>query len=79
MDEPPERARRPVHIVVHQVADRVVVLRQGRIAETGGVGAVCAVPALECTHRLLDAVPVPSTGRRRRGGSVVPGLPSAGV
>ncbi|WP_328656592.1 dipeptide ABC transporter ATP-binding protein [Nocardia salmonicida] len=57
--------------VVHQVADRVVVLRQGRIVETGEVRAVFAAPAQEYTRRLVDAVPVPdpATARRGLGGS----------
>ncbi|WP_328711168.1 ABC transporter ATP-binding protein [Nocardia salmonicida] len=57
--------------VVHQVADRVVVLRQGRIVETGEVRAVFAAPAQEYTRRLVDAVPVPdpATARRELDGS----------
>ncbi|MFE9784923.1 dipeptide ABC transporter ATP-binding protein [Nocardia salmonicida] len=53
--------------VVHQVADRVVVLRQGRIVETGEARAVFAAPAQEYTRRLVDAVPVPDPATARRG------------
>ncbi|GGK45431.1 dipeptide ABC transporter ATP-binding protein [Nocardia camponoti] len=54
--------------VVHQVADRVVVLRQGQIVESGAVGAVFGAPAQEYTRRLLDAVPVPDPAAARRDG-----------
>ncbi|MFC8380552.1 dipeptide ABC transporter ATP-binding protein [Nocardia sp. NPDC057272] len=67
--------------VVHQVADRVVVLRQGRIVETGEARAVFAAPAQEYTRRLVDAVPVPdpSTARRGRDGSGAGALLSIGA
>ncbi|MFD4357651.1 dipeptide ABC transporter ATP-binding protein [Nocardia sp. NPDC058518] len=67
--------------VVHQVADRVVVLRQGRIVETGEVRAVFAAPAQEYTRRLVDAVPVPdpSTARRGRDESAAGALLSIGA
>ncbi|WP_408897340.1 dipeptide ABC transporter ATP-binding protein [Nocardioides sp. R1-1] len=52
--------------VVHQVADRVAVLRGGQLVEAGPVGSVFARPAEEYTRRLLDAVPVPDPARRGR-------------
>nr|WP_281367389.1 ATP-binding cassette domain-containing protein [Nocardioides kongjuensis] len=50
--------------VVHQVADRVAVLRAGELVETGPVGRVFARPEADYTRRLLDAVPVPDPARR---------------
>ncbi|MCR1781121.1 ABC transporter ATP-binding protein [Nocardioides carbamazepini] len=52
--------------VVHQVADRVAVLRGGELVETGPVGTVFARPEADYTRRLLDAVPVPDPARRGR-------------
>ena len=51
--------------VVHQVADRVAVLRGGRLVEEGPVGEVFTRPREDYTRRLLDAVPVPDPARRR--------------
>ncbi|MBU2695360.1 ABC transporter ATP-binding protein [Pimelobacter sp. 30-1] len=51
--------------VVHQVADRVAVLRAGRLVEEGPVSAVFTHPSEDYTRRLLDAVPVPDPSRRR--------------
>ncbi len=52
--------------VVHQVADRVAVLRGGQLVEVGPVGRVFAQPEADYTRRLLDAVPVPDPARRGR-------------
>ncbi|WP_433562683.1 dipeptide ABC transporter ATP-binding protein [Nocardia sp. CA-151230] len=52
--------------VVHQVADRTVVLREGRVVESGPVTAVFRHPREEYTRRLLDAVPAPDPARARR-------------
>ncbi|MBO1110554.1 ABC transporter ATP-binding protein [Bordetella petrii] len=43
--------------VVRQIADRVVVMRSGRIVEEGPAAAVLARPAHEYTALLLDSVP----------------------
>jgi peptide/nickel transport system ATP-binding protein len=45
--------------LVRSIADRVVVLRSGRIVERGTVGHVFASPEDEYTRRLLDDVPRP--------------------
>ncbi|AIY19438.2 Dipeptide transport ATP-binding protein DppD [Pimelobacter simplex] len=52
--------------VIHQVADRVAVLRAGQVVEEGPVGAVFTRPREDYTRRLLDAVPVPDPNRRGR-------------
>ncbi|WP_169981280.1 ABC transporter ATP-binding protein [Microbispora sp. H10836] len=43
--------------VARQVADRVYVMRRGRVVETGPVGGVLGAPAHEYTQRLLASVP----------------------
>jgi peptide/nickel transport system ATP-binding protein len=43
--------------VVREIADRVVVLRQGVVVESGTADAVLGAPAHEYTRALLDAVP----------------------
>ncbi|WUC08042.1 ABC transporter ATP-binding protein [Nocardia sp. NBC_00565] len=52
--------------VIHQIADRVVVLRAGAVVETGPVTEVFAAPRAEYTRRLLDAVPTPDPAVARR-------------
>src|SRR5436305_7537476 len=43
--------------VVAEIADRVAVMRQGRIVETGALDQVLRAPAMEYTRNLLSAVP----------------------
>ncbi|MFG2438813.1 ATP-binding cassette domain-containing protein [Streptomyces sp. NPDC048508] len=53
--------------VVGQVADRVAVMRRGRLVEVGSAAAVLRTPQHPYTHQLLDAVPVLDPRRGRRG------------
>jgi peptide/nickel transport system ATP-binding protein len=43
--------------VVAEIADRVAVMRQGRIVETGPLDAILRAPTMESTRKLLSAVP----------------------
>ncbi|MFD7601579.1 dipeptide ABC transporter ATP-binding protein [Streptomyces mirabilis] len=52
--------------VVEQVADRVVVLHRGRIAEEGPTGRVLGSPQDDYTRRLVAALPVPDPVRQAR-------------
>ena len=52
--------------VVHQVADRVAVLRRGAVVETGFTATVFGNPRDEYTRGLLDAVPLPDPELQRR-------------
>lgn len=52
--------------VVHHVSDRVVVLSEGRVVETGDVGDVYRNPTHPYTRTLLDAVPKLASAESRR-------------
>ncbi|MFD4507205.1 dipeptide ABC transporter ATP-binding protein [Streptomyces sp. NPDC058457] len=52
--------------VVEQVADRVVVLHRGRIAEEGPTRRVLGSPQDDYTRRLVAALPVPDPARQAR-------------
>ena len=54
--------------VVAEIADRVAVMRQGRLVETGTLDAILRAPTMEYTRNLLSAVP-----------SLVPRAPRAGI
>ena len=57
--------------VVSEIADRVAVLRHGRLVEFGPTGAVFTAPGAEYTRELLAAVADPMSVRvRRREGPV---------
>ena len=43
--------------VVAEIADRVAVMRQGRLVETGTLDTILRTPAMEYTRNLLSAVP----------------------
>lgn len=53
--------------VVGQIADRVAVMRRGRLVEVGNTQAVLRTPQHPYTRQLLDAVPVLDPRRGRRG------------
>lgn len=51
--------------VVRQVADRVAVMRQGRILELGPTEAVWGAPRHPYSKALIDAAPIPDPNRKR--------------
>ncbi|QMU69340.1 ABC transporter ATP-binding protein [Streptacidiphilus sp. P02-A3a] len=50
--------------VIEQVADRVAVLHQGRLVESGPTAQVLSTPAAAYTRRLIAALPVPDPVRQ---------------
>ncbi|WP_432041835.1 ATP-binding cassette domain-containing protein [Streptomyces cadmiisoli] len=58
--------------VVRQVADRVAVMRRGRLVEVGNAATVFRTPEHPYTRKLLDAVPVLDPRRGRRATERVP-------
>jgi ABC-type glutathione transport system ATPase component len=64
--------------VVRQVADRVAVMREGRLVEVGEASQVFGDPRHPYTRRLLDAVPIPDPRKARRGPGRAP-LTSGGT
>ena len=63
--------------VVAQIADRVAVMREGRIVETGTLEDVLERPAHAYTRQLLAAVPENLAGTSRRHGAAQNRLPEA--
>ena len=51
--------------VVRQIADRVAVMRNGRILELGPAGSLFADPKHPYTRALIDVAPVPDPSRKR--------------
>ena len=50
--------------VVHEISDRVAVLREGEVIESGPVATVFANPRQEYTRNLINAVPVADPSAR---------------
>jgi ABC-type glutathione transport system ATPase component len=58
--------------VVRALADRVIVMYQGRVVEAGSADEVFHTPQHAYTRRLLAATPVPDPGRPLRGEALEP-------
>jgi peptide/nickel transport system ATP-binding protein len=59
--------------VVAEIADRVAVMRHGRLVESGGLDGILRTPAMEYTRKLLASVPslVPRAPRSQTSAPVV--------
>lgn len=55
--------------VVRRIADRVVVMHEGRVVESAPTEEVFERPGHEYTRRLLDAIPSGRRPRPDRGGA----------
>ncbi|MFF3501779.1 dipeptide ABC transporter ATP-binding protein [Streptomyces sp. NPDC003247] len=53
--------------VVHHVSDRVIVMKDGRLVETGDVGQIFDSPAHPYTRELLAALPRPDRNQEGQG------------
>jgi peptide/nickel transport system ATP-binding protein len=64
--------------VVHEISDRVAVLREGEVIESGPVATVFANPRQEYTRNLINAVPIadPSARHASTRGAAVRNLAS---
>jgi peptide/nickel transport system ATP-binding protein len=64
--------------VVRRLADRVVVMRDGRVVEQGPTAAVLDAPRADYTRMLVAALPGGAPRGRRLSGSTAPECPPAG-
>ena len=64
--------------VVRRLADRVVVMRDGRVVEQGPTAAVLDAPQADYTRMLVAALPGGAPRGRRLSGSTAPECPPAG-
>lgn len=58
--------------VVRHIADDIAVMYHGRIVEYGNESALFSHPKHPYTHLLLESVPVPGKGRKKRGTGFAP-------
>jgi len=64
--------------VVEQLCEQIIVMRRGRIVETGPTEALLRAPAQRYTRELIAAVPVPSTYRNPDPPPIQPNFRSPG-